>query len=73
MNGQRPEGAARDKEGRLRPLYVLRGKELERVMVRTAATDKRFVEILPGTLKAGDLVVTGISGDAGRGPRMRMF
>ena len=73
MNGQRPDGAARDKEGRLRPLYVLRGKELERVMVRTAATDKRFVEILPGTLKAGDLVVTGISGDAGRGPRMRMF
>ena len=73
MNGQRPDGAARDKEGRLRPLYVLRGKELERVMVRTAATDKRFVEILPGTLKAGDLVVTGTSGDAGRGPRMRMF
>ena len=73
MNGQRPEGAARDKEGRLRPLYVLRGKELERVMVRTATTDKRFVEILPGTLKAGDLVVTGTSGDAGRGPRMRMF
>lgn len=73
MNGQRPDGAAPDKEGRSRPLYVLRGKELERVMVRTAATDKRFVEILPGTLKAGDLVVTGISGDAGRGPRMRMF
>jgi len=73
MNGQRPAGAARDKEGRMRPLYVLRGKELERVMVRTAATDKRFVEILPGTLKAGDLVVTGTSGDAGRGPRMRMF
>ena len=42
-------------------------------MVRTATTDKRFVEILPGTLKAGDLVVTGTSGDAGRGPRMRMF
>ncbi len=57
----------------MRPLYVLRGKELERVMVRTAATDKRFVEILPGTLKAGDLVVTGVSGDAGRGPRVRMF
>jgi HlyD family secretion protein len=73
MNGQRPEGAARDKEGRLRPLYVLRGKQLERVMVRTAATDKRFVEILPGTLKPGDLVVTGTSGDAARGPRMRMF
>jgi len=73
MNGQRPEGSARDNEGRMRPLYVLRGKELERVMVRTAATDKRFVEILPGTLKAGDVVVTGISGEAGRGPRMRMF
>lgn len=73
MTGQRPQGAARDKEGRLRPLYVLRGKELERVMVRTAATDKRFVEILPGTLKPGDLVVIGTSGDAGRGPRMRMF
>ena len=73
MTGQRPDGAARDKEGRLRPIYVLRGKELERVMVRTAATDKRFVEILPGTLKPGDLVVTGTSGDAARGPRMRMF
>lgn len=67
------QGGANEAEGRLRPLYVLRGKELERVMVRTAATDKRFVEILPGTLKAGDLVVTGVSGDAGRGPRVRMF
>lgn len=72
-NGQRPAAGGHDAEGRLRPLYVLRGKELERVMVRTAATDKRFVEILPGTLKPGDLVVTGISGDAGRGPRVRMF
>lgn len=71
--GKRAGGGSSDAEGRMRPLYVLRGKELERVMVRTAATDKRFVEILPGTLKAGDLVVTGVSGDAGRGPRVRMF
>lgn len=72
-DAQRRQTAGKDVDGRLRPLYVLRGKELERVMVRTAATDKRYVEILPGTLQAGDLVVTGVSGDSSRGPRVRMF
>ncbi len=67
--------AGRVGEARTRPLYVLRGSEIERVQVRTGATDKRYVEILPGSLKPGDLVVTGTVGDDGKGPqaRVRMF
>lgn len=74
QGGKGDRARAPDDAGGTRPLYVLRGGALERLQVRTGATDKRFVEVLPGPLQAGDAVVTG-GGDGARTarPRVRMF
>lgn len=76
--GTRAGGGERDPA--LRSLQVLAGKELVRREVRVGLSDGGYTEITGGELREGELLVTGIEGQAGGGsggrpggPRMRIL
>lgn len=76
-NRRKPGGGARrgDKTAGERTVYVLRGKQIQAVMVKPSRTDGRFSAIESAELREGDRVVVGdrvAAKNNGSQPQMRM-
>jgi HlyD family secretion protein len=70
------EGSARAASGRRparndRKVWVLRGDEPEPIAIRTGITDGSFTEVVSGSLREGDPVITDSNDDSGPQPQGR--
>ena len=64
--GRRPMGDAANRKSMGR-VWIMIGKKLKQVSIRTGLNDSRFIEIVGGELKEGDEIILGATGPESAG------